>query len=509
MVRPAEHVLRASGQSSERAGAARRALGPDPMHPAVAADAVEPVVAQPVAEPIVAPVAERTAQPVAESAPEVPVTLTPAIATTSTTSIPVVTIDEQGAPRLLTRRELRLLRERAEADAAGQPASGAPAAAVTPGGAGPASPAVASAAPAVVEPAAEVPALVASVLAAPQAADRGPAEVVSPESVELAAPVVATSLWTAPSAVQPAEPLLPTASEQPAEPEANSLAQGEQPVSPEPAEAASRPPRDAVLDPTPTPAYTPARLAAVRPTGPVRLAASAGTHPRGRSKLRERLVGVSAMLAVGAIFATITLPSYAWAQGESGSSLVSASQSLQANGVANILLTRDGYGTTTIAALKATYANAIKAKTLEAYVSADAHSLVDDYPWSGVSGWYAGLSPLGYYYRQCVDFVAWRLNRDAGSTSSPFKYTWSNLTPGGGDAADWKSAWKQHGWTVSDTPIPGSVAWFPGGDHVAYVNSVLPGDMVLIEEYNWGGSRAYDQRIIDESDAQYLYPPGS
>jgi surface antigen len=127
----------------------------------------------------------------------------------------------------------------------------------------------------------------------------------------------------------------------------------------------------------------------------------------------------------------------------------------------------------------------------------------DDYPWRSAG---YGLSPLNYYYRQCVDFVAWRLNRDAGVVSAPWKWTWSTLTPWGGDASQWKAAWQKHGWKVSSTPIVGSVAWFVG-DHVAYVHAISGGN-VTIEEYNGESSRAYAIRTIPTSSVgAFLYPP--
>jgi surface antigen len=127
----------------------------------------------------------------------------------------------------------------------------------------------------------------------------------------------------------------------------------------------------------------------------------------------------------------------------------------------------------------------------------------DDYPWR-TAGF--GLSPLNYYYRQCVDFVAWRLNRDAGVTSAPWKWTWSTLTPNGGDASQWKAAWIAHGWKTSATPVVGSVAWFVG-NHVAYVHSIS-GANVTIEEYNGTSSRAYAERTIPISSVgRFLYPP--
>jgi surface antigen len=127
----------------------------------------------------------------------------------------------------------------------------------------------------------------------------------------------------------------------------------------------------------------------------------------------------------------------------------------------------------------------------------------DDYPWR-TAGY--GLSPLNYYYRQCVDFVAWRLNRDAGVISAPWKWTWTTLTPWGGDASQWKEAWIKHKWTVSRTPIVGAVAWFVG-NHVAYVHAVN-GANVTIEEYNGESSRAYAIRTVPTSSVgDFLYPP--
>lgn len=125
----------------------------------------------------------------------------------------------------------------------------------------------------------------------------------------------------------------------------------------------------------------------------------------------------------------------------------------------------------------------------------------DDYPWRSSSG----LSPLRYVARQCTDFVAWRINRDAGSTSAPYKWDWGNMTPGGGSAGAWAGAWKRNGWKTSNTPVRGAVAWFSG--HVAYVKAV-DGHDVELEEYNWNSSGAYHTRTIPASDVPlFLYPP--
>jgi surface antigen len=139
-----------------------------------------------------------------------------------------------------------------------------------------------------------------------------------------------------------------------------------------------------------------------------------------------------------------------------------------------------------------------------------AHQASDDYPWPAAP--IGTLSPLGYDYRECTDFVAWRLNRDAGITIVPWKYTWEWLTPLGGNAIDWKKNWVSHGWPTSNIPMPGAVAWWgksAGADgHVAYVQAVNASGTITIEEYNWGGTHHYDARTIGAGTPDlYLYPP--
>jgi len=135
----------------------------------------------------------------------------------------------------------------------------------------------------------------------------------------------------------------------------------------------------------------------------------------------------------------------------------------------------------------------------------------NDYPWQ--SSPVGVLSPLGYDYRECVDFVAYRLNRDAGVTTGRWKYTWANLTPLGGDALDWKLNWEAHGWQISHTPIAGSVAWWGAGSagslgHVAYVQAVNANGTVALEEYNWDDNHTYSTRTIAASAvSDFLYPP--
>ncbi|KZX19670.1 CHAP domain-containing protein [Rathayibacter tanaceti] len=133
----------------------------------------------------------------------------------------------------------------------------------------------------------------------------------------------------------------------------------------------------------------------------------------------------------------------------------------------------------------------------------------DDYPWpyETIDDDGGGLSPLGYYYRECVDFVAWRLNRDAGRTSAPWKYTWGNITPLGGSAYEWPDNWAAKGWATSSVPIVGCVAWWTY-NHVSYVQKVNDDGTVLLEEYNYGGKHSYVTRTFPAAQVPlFLYPP--
>ena len=233
-----------------------------------------------------------------------------------------------------------------------------------------------------------------------------------------------------------------------------------------------------------------------------------------RRKLRDRLGAAGVMVLVGGLFVPLALPAYADAgKGGVATAAVRAHGS-QALGVDASLdktsTAREDYSATSAEDLRALYASALRQKNLSAYLSSGSSGQGNDYPFvselSRNQG--GGLSPLGYYYRECVDFVAWRLSRDAGSSASgPYRWTWSNLTPSGGNASQWKSAWLNHGWPTGTTPQVGAVAWFPGQNHVAYVSGILASGQIVIDEYNMGGQHEYDQRVIDPSTVEFLYAP--
>jgi surface antigen len=266
----------------------------------------------------------------------------------------------------------------------------------------------------------------------------------------------------------------------------------------------------------------PAAAIAAPPTAP-----PAGRPARG--KRRNPFTVAITLIAIPGIFLTTALPAYAFApngvagQSESASHAYSTAEAqgvTVAASAAGIAIARDSFTATSPEELaqraKETARAAAAEKAAETARASAAEWAVygvraegDDYPWpyQATDSQGGGLSPLGYYYRECVDFVAWRLNRDGGSSSAPWRWTWNSLTPGGGNASSWASAWKSHGWATSTTPVVGAVAWF-NYNHVAYVQSV-PGDgTVVLEEYNWVGSHAYHKRTVSTGEVPlFLYPP--
>jgi len=221
------------------------------------------------------------------------------------------------------------------------------------------------------------------------------------------------------------------------------------------------------------------------------------------------------MGAVAGMFGLAGLPAYAFQEGSQTVDYASDStQSLTVSAeAASSLLARDAFTATTpeelqaqrdAAAAAAAASAASQARSAISITAATGRAAGDDYPFYGMGG----MSPLNYYAGECVDFVAWRLNRDIGSTSAPFRWVWSNLTPGGGSATSWTSQWYAAGRTVSNVPVPGAVA-VTDYYHVAYVNSVNADGTVFLEEYNYAAHHTYGTRTVPASSViAYLYPPG-
>ena len=264
-------------------------------------------------------------------------------------------------------------------------------------------------------------------------------------------------------------------------------------------------------------AAAPAARAAARGSVDAARGIAASTRPTRRNGPARVFATV---LVVPAIVGTVALPAYAMIPGGRGfeasgtfSLSLAEAQAVDVSGLASgAPVSSDAYSVTTKAEIDAAAAEAERSTygaTLNrsgAYYTPAQQAEGDDYPWWNETpdDYGGGLSPLRYYYRECVDFVAWRMNRDAGVTSAPWKWDWSNLASG--SAYAWADEWVRHGWATSSDPIVGSVAWFPY-NHVAYVQSVNGDGTVTIEEYNQNSDHSYHVRVIPAGSALYLYPP--
>jgi surface antigen len=219
-------------------------------------------------------------------------------------------------------------------------------------------------------------------------------------------------------------------------------------------------------------------------------------------RLRKSLTSVLTLAAVTALVAPMALPAFAYTPDEEPVSYadvedvtVEVSDTAQGAVVAR---------PAELAAARAAAAAATRRSTSATYRASSAAQAGDDYPWREAG--LKQLSPLRYIYRECVDFVVWRLNRDVGSTSAPFAYTWSYLTPDGGNARDFKRAWEKHGWGMSNSPVAGDIAWW-ANNHVAYVKEVYADGSVFLEEYN-ATPFTYSTRTIPASKVDlFLSPP--
>lgn len=152
----------------------------------------------------------------------------------------------------------------------------------------------------------------------------------------------------------------------------------------------------------------------------------------------------------------------------------------------------------------------------------------DDYPWKNSPTWLqvgansASTSPLGMYYRECVDFALWRVNQQMGSTSAPFKFLNGSFRPDGqglGSALTWKAGWDARGWASGSTPRVGAVVWYapgaggadPSFGHVAVVKEVKDNGTYVEEGYNGNPAPAdhsyYTRTVTNTVPSAFLYLP--
>ena len=113
----------------------------------------------------------------------------------------------------------------------------------------------------------------------------------------------------------------------------------------------------------------------------------------------------------------------------------------------------------------------------------------DDYPAYYKNG-SQEIDKWRMYSRQCTSFAAFRLSNVNGF-EIPAAY---------GNANEWGYRAKREGYRVDQRPAIGSIAWDTSGQygHVAWVSNVF-GDMIEIEEYNYGVRERYNRRTVKAS----------
>ena len=147
---------------------------------------------------------------------------------------------------------------------------------------------------------------------------------------------------------------------------------------------------------------------------------------------------------------------------------------------------------------------------------------VNDYPFRD-KPFDSGLSPLRFYYRNCTDFAAWRLNQARGGSLSDIRFTWGSLpfpkSPsypnGDGNARGWMEGARAGGYRVDTTPSPGAIAWrgpipySPKGPigHVAVVVRVNSDGTIDYEDYNSDGRGSYQvhHHVASTTFNRYLH----
>jgi surface antigen len=144
----------------------------------------------------------------------------------------------------------------------------------------------------------------------------------------------------------------------------------------------------------------------------------------------------------------------------------------------------------------------------------------DDYPFRdpvGACAWCSNVDaggpadPWSLYKRECVSFVAWRMNVQMGwKEGQEYPFTPAKLGVDlFGNAAEWKNTVGSK-FKMDTTPKVGAIAWWKAYErnatnivgaagHVAVVSAVNPDGTVLIEEYNFT-PWAYGSRTIPASD---------
>lgn len=136
----------------------------------------------------------------------------------------------------------------------------------------------------------------------------------------------------------------------------------------------------------------------------------------------------------------------------------------------------------------------------------------DDYPFKDPTGVFTTeADPWSLYKRQCVSFVAWRINVQMGwKEGEEYPFTPAKLGVGlFGNANQWKDTVGSK-YKMDTTPKVGAIAWWDSfwvspsnvtgeAGHVAIVSAVHPDGTIEVEEYNFN-PLAYSSRKFPVGD---------
>lgn len=122
------------------------------------------------------------------------------------------------------------------------------------------------------------------------------------------------------------------------------------------------------------------------------------------------------------------------------------------------------------------------------------------YSWCINNVWYSSRL---FAYRNCTDWVGWRLATTNGVSGFNNNYGGRRW----GNANTWDDTARALGIPVNGTPARGAIAQTDAGSygHVAWVSAVNGNGTVTIEEYNYGGNGTYSTRTVSTGSFVYIH----
>ncbi len=115
-----------------------------------------------------------------------------------------------------------------------------------------------------------------------------------------------------------------------------------------------------------------------------------------------------------------------------------------------------------------------------------------------------------FYYRECTSYVAYKINKDAGTLSPPYFFTNYMKSGHWGNAGNWASNAIQLGYVVDTKPQRGSIAQWNASElgtvgHVAYVEDVNADGSVNLTEYNYHLDHNFSKRCDVNNVPRFIH----